>query len=369
MIVFMRRAALLALLLVAGNGQRALAQEPPMTLWRFLGIPQAHHTLHAKIFNRHGHHPHLEPKPPILPLADPANLESGIPALEAAAEIKMAEDLAPQKIKAIRYLASIGCGCYDKGGKVTDALLAATDDCTESVRLAAVQAISETAQGQNCEQCGQRGCCNPKIVEQLAVMAYERDEFGGWVEPSQRVRQAALQALAVCCPDRGPVIIVAPEPDVVPDIEPLEPDVIEPLERIEELEDDPVLPPLPPTSRRESHYTDGRFMPVSVAGSRGLEHGEPGHLAPVMTPVCGEVRSVNFFNGDVQVRLHSQYVLHAGTKLGVFQRLAGGTDQVVAEIEVVEAGPGQLVGRVVDRRMLANVTRGAAVTGWHNTSN
>jgi hypothetical protein len=46
-------------------------------------------------------------------------------------------------------------------------------------------------------------------------MAYQRDEHGCYVEPSQRVRQAAAQALAICCPNTGPVAvetIEAPKP-------------------------------------------------------------------------------------------------------------------------------------------------------------
>jgi hypothetical protein len=67
----------------------------------------------------------------VKPLADPANLNSDNPAIKAAAEIKTEEDLAPQKIKAIRYLSTIACGCYPQ---VRPALLAALDDCTEEVR-------------------------------------------------------------------------------------------------------------------------------------------------------------------------------------------------------------------------------------------
>jgi hypothetical protein len=72
----------------------------------------------------------------------PANLESQNPALKAAAKVKSEEDLAPQKIKAIKYLATIGCGCYPG---VREALLAALDDCTESVRYEAAIAFCQAA--------------------------------------------------------------------------------------------------------------------------------------------------------------------------------------------------------------------------------
>ncbi|MDZ4817352.1 MAG: hypothetical protein SGJ20_00090, partial [Planctomycetota bacterium] len=57
--------------------------------------------------------PGLEPKPALLPISDPANLESPNPAVATAAGVKADEDAAAQKVKAIRYLATIGCGgCY-----------------------------------------------------------------------------------------------------------------------------------------------------------------------------------------------------------------------------------------------------------------
>ena len=55
--------------------------------------------------------PGLEAKPPVLAITDPANLgEDASPAVQAAAKVKAEEDGAQQKIKALRYLATIGCG-------------------------------------------------------------------------------------------------------------------------------------------------------------------------------------------------------------------------------------------------------------------
>jgi hypothetical protein len=161
--------------------------------------------LHANMFNRRGNFPKLEKKPPLLKIADPQNLKSDVPAIKAAAEIKQAEDLAPQKIKAIKYLAQIGCGCYDKDEKITKALLAAMEDCTEAVRVEAVRAISLAAAGEMCSQCKQKSCCNEKIAEQLYKIAYELDDLGCPLEPSERVREAAIEALNICCPNRLPV--------------------------------------------------------------------------------------------------------------------------------------------------------------------
>lgn len=199
---------------------RTTPSPPPPTLWSFLGLPQAMRHSKDSLANHFGKHPKLERKPPLKALADPANLDSDVPAIKAAAEVKQAEDLKPQKIKAVRYLAEIGCGCYNKDGKITDALVNAMTDCTEDVRKAAIDAIAEAAKGEACENCKQQSCCNEKITKQLADLAYELDENGCPLEPSQRVRQAAIEALAVCCPSYGPPM--EPQPVGPGEIEGLE---------------------------------------------------------------------------------------------------------------------------------------------------
>ena len=185
---------------------QAPAPAPSPTIWRFLGITQLHEAVHAKVFNHFGHHPGLEPKVGLKPLADPANLASKYEALKVAAEIKQAEDLAPQKKKAIRYLASIGCGCYDKEKAVTKALVAAMSDCTEDVRLVAIEEIEKAASGESCDNCSQVSCCGKEISEMLAQIAYALDDTGCFLEPSERVREAAESALGVCCPGIPPPI-------------------------------------------------------------------------------------------------------------------------------------------------------------------
>ena len=212
--------AALAVLLVLSNAPHiAHAQAPPVpaapvtTIWDKLGVPQAFKGLKKvkdHLTNAHGNHPGMEAKPPLTALTDAANLASDNPAIKKAAEIKKEEDKAPQKIKAIKYLAKIGCGCYDRDGSITDAILAATDDCTESVRLAAVKAI---AKGKQCGRCDEKKCCGEDLIKRLAKMAYEKDDTGCWIEPSQRVRKAAIEALLYCCPDRGPGEVIE-EPEV-----------------------------------------------------------------------------------------------------------------------------------------------------------
>ena len=199
-----------SLLLVLISVTSAVGQAPPVpaptpTIWSFLGIPQGCKKIHGVLFNRRGNLPGLEKKPPLKPIAAEEFLQSEWPVLKEAAEVKQAEDLAPQKIKAIKYLTKIGCGCYDKEDKITKALEAAMGDCTEKVRLATVEAIAEAADGECCSSCGKVCCCNETILKKLAELAYERDDTGCHLEPSSKVREAAAAALVICCPSEGPV--------------------------------------------------------------------------------------------------------------------------------------------------------------------
>lgn len=186
----------------------AVAQAPAVaprqaTLWSFLGIPQAYTSVRDNFDNRNGNRPRQERKPNLVRLADPQNLESPNPAIKKAAEIKKEEDLAKQKIKAVKYLTKIGCGCYNRDGSITDALLKALDDCTEDVRYETVKAITDAANGEACVNCKNKSCCSEELSNKLYEMAYERDDAGCYLEPSERVRQAAAEALRACCPGRG----------------------------------------------------------------------------------------------------------------------------------------------------------------------
>ncbi len=176
----------------------------PVTLWRFIGIPQGIQKVRDVTTNRRGRFPGLERKPALTRIGDPANLASPNPAIKAAAEIKTAEDMKQQKIKAIKYLATIGCGCYDKDGKITDAILAATDDCTPDVRMAAIEAIEAAASGECCRKCGSTSCCNEKVNKRLSEIAYERGDDGCPLEPNAEIRQAAKRVLCKCCPGGPP---------------------------------------------------------------------------------------------------------------------------------------------------------------------
>lgn len=177
----------------------AAPASPPCTIWQFLGVPgiaKGACSIVGCIQNRLGTlFPGLEAKPPLLAITDPANAQSSNPAVSAAAGAKADEDAAPQKVKAINYLGTIGCGgCYPE---VQDALLAALDDCTEAVRFAAVSALRGTACGQ-CKVCRKKSCCSPKVMEKLYKVANDVDDTGCYKEPSPRVRRMARLAMGAC---------------------------------------------------------------------------------------------------------------------------------------------------------------------------
>ncbi|XZE32847.1 peptidyl-prolyl cis-trans isomerase [Pirellulaceae bacterium SH501] len=137
-----------------------------------------------------GRFPGLQPQPPVLPITAPENMgPDAPPAVQAAAEIKKEEDSAQQKIMAIRYLATLGCGgCYEK---VEEALLEGLNDCTESVRYEAVRAL-QCRPDCGCKFCSSPSCCSLAVRKKLDELT--RCEK----EPSERIRRHARMALACC---------------------------------------------------------------------------------------------------------------------------------------------------------------------------
>lgn len=170
------------------------------TLPQFLGLPNVAkgaggilQRLGSRLLNGldlTGRFPGLQPQPPVLPITDPANLGADAPpAVQAAAEIKQEEDAAPQKIMAIRYLATLGCGgCYSK---VEDALLEGLSDCTEEVRFEAVKALQCKPEC-GCKFCSSPSCCSMKVRKRLEELTTCEKE------PSERIRRLARLALACC---------------------------------------------------------------------------------------------------------------------------------------------------------------------------
>lgn len=226
----------------AAGGQTIVAIAPPaapcckkQTLPEFLGLTDAARAvggaIHSGIsciataLDLEGRFAGLQPKPPLLPITDPANMnENAPPAVKAAAEAKKEEDSAGQKIMALRYLAELGCGgCYPD---IEDALLASLDDCTEEVRFVTVSALRNTNRP-NCHYCNSKKCCSNKVQKKLRALAFETNEDGCFKEPSARVRRQARLALQTCgglnpepnapspeqVPDEGPVEATATTPD------------------------------------------------------------------------------------------------------------------------------------------------------------
>ena len=250
------------------------------TLWRFLGIPQGFQRIGDARLNRSGNFPGLERKPPLKPIAHPDNLLSNNPAIKKAAEIKMQEDLAKQKIKAIKYLAKLGCDkCY---GGVKEAMMAALDDCTEQVRYEGAKALAEAAV-QHCDVCSRQCCCDEELTKKLAAIVYEMDDKGCPLEPSERIRNMAKEALDACCPNVGP-----------PPAEIIEQPPIEqpPIER------PPELPPeVPPETPAELPPPPGR---------NGVAPRVNGDLPPATIPPMPTARPALPPDGSTQSFLRSR---------------------------------------------------------------
>lgn len=274
--------ALLACVAMFVNGCAIHTAPPTVTVWNKLGIPQAFDAANANLINRRGNHPGLEKKPPLKRIADPANLKSPNPAIKAAAEIKAEEDLAPQKIKALKYLASIGCGCYDKEGKVEAALLAGLNDCTEEVRKTAAQTVVTLVGNCSCHDgCG-NNCCTEKIQEKLQDMAYGETD-GCYHEPSAEVRAIAMQALSACPPVS--VLPAAEDPRETVPTPPVPgretaPGVGEPL---------PPIPPPTPMQTSASKLQKAEFVSLPAASTKVPE---PNFYAPAKVGFAGQAQVV-----------------------------------------------------------------------------
>ncbi|MGC1275210.1 MAG: peptidylprolyl isomerase [Planctomycetaceae bacterium] len=241
----------------------AVAPAAPCTLGGFLGITPVCAAVGKDVQHKLAFFgqffPFLEPKPPLLTLTDPANLASSVPAIAAAAEIKAEQDMAPQKIKALKYLATIGCGgCY---AGVEDAFLAGLEDCTEEVRFEAVKAIYATA-GSPCVHCNNKACCSPKIRKRLEELAFEGSPCPK--EPSARVRRMARIALNAC----GAAAPLAPPPELPTEIIPEGPtELAPPPAPVPARESAPPPPPPPDPLATVSPSATGLTASARVASA------------------------------------------------------------------------------------------------------
>jgi hypothetical protein len=180
---------------------------PTATVWDKLGITGASAQIRDSLVNRSGNFPGLEKKPPVLKLADPANLAPEKPeVIKTAAKIKQDQDLKKQKLKAIKFLAEVNCGCHNKDDAVAKAFLEALNDCDPDVRKAAVEAICQTAG--KCTQCRsgcETTCCTEEIIKKLNDLAYGKTEQGCPKEPDASIRSLAAAAARKCpCPPPKP---------------------------------------------------------------------------------------------------------------------------------------------------------------------
>lgn len=330
-------AMFLVLVGTAANYAQSPAAAAPRTLWRFLGIPQAFQKMNANLVNRRGNFPGLERKPPLKALSDPSNLEANDSATKVAAQIKRSEDEKPQKVKAIKYLASIGCGCHNRHGEVSGALFEALDDCTEEVRYEAALAIAESAKSGSCVNCEQRGCCAPAIVRKLSNIAYAQDANGCWTEPSARVRRAAIAALEAC----GPIVN---EPLPTPATPP-----------------EPGAKPNPPESLNDES-TSGRLPPVEPEGEF-IDSG-PRRLPPTASSADlgpdALVRDVSPSQGLIEIVCRESMALPATTRLQVAP-VGAAPNSAVAEFVVVASRPGSALARPVGRTHIGSVAVGDPV--------
>lgn len=180
----------------------APAAGPPPNIFDFLGCTQLKSELCGAVgcaLNMLGTaFPGLMAGLPMTSLTNPAALASSNPAIAAAAGAKAEENAAPQKVAALQYLGTLGCGgCHPE---VEKALLAGLDDCIETVRFAAAEALAETSRNR-CRYCTSSRCCSLKIRKRLEEIATERDDYGCFKEPSARVRRMARVALCNCSCD------------------------------------------------------------------------------------------------------------------------------------------------------------------------
>lgn len=192
------------------------------TVWDKLGITGASAKLRDATLNRSGNYPGLEKKPPLLRIADPKNLAADKPeVIKAAAKIKQDQDLKKQKIKAIKFLAEVNCGCYNKDDAVVKAFLEALSDCDPDVKKAAIEAICTTAG--DCSKCRtgcETTCCTKEILDKLNDIATGKDEAGCLKEPDAEIRRMAAAAARKCPTPRpkAPEEIPAPPPSEIEEL-------------------------------------------------------------------------------------------------------------------------------------------------------
>ncbi len=356
-----------------------------------LGIAQALNLMGGQI-NKSGKHPNLEPKPPLTRLAATSNRESSNAVIKKAADIKHAEDLAPQKIKAVRYLASLGCGhCYDEQGAVTvgEALVAGLNDCTEKVRHATVKALYDRAKHMQgdaaCASCN-GSCCTQEIVDKLWELACGYRDDGCLVEPSERIRILAAETVNLCCPTRCEPYYAVPEEtshDQTEDAATVEPAPETDDSSNEASPPNPLPAPLPETlpapapvpaaattgEKQADLSTDSdaaqpTILPASFRSNEADDHetetdAEPAvaednanvestdGLADKVITISGRIESINRDHGTATVRFKRRYLLPPGATMTIHHRHQLGRVSTTGNVQVLDSLPGQATVRPI----------------------
>ncbi len=180
------------------------AKPAPMTLPRFLGadVVIRRTVLLCQVVREKAAIavPALEPKPLALPLSHPASADSPSPAVAGAHKTQKAKAAKAAKVKAIAILAGEDCATNPH---VEEGLLAALDDVSSDVRIAAIEAVLRSRRSceVGCNDC-LGGCCSPAIRAKLTTMVFEKSGPNCWLEPSSKARRLARLALDAC---GGPV--------------------------------------------------------------------------------------------------------------------------------------------------------------------
>ena len=344
----------------------------PATLWRFMGVPQGWQKLRGATSNRNGNRPGREPTPPLKAIADPANLQSGNPAIEAACKIKQQEDLAPQKIKALKYLATIGCGCYDKVYDVKGAFMAALDDCTEEVRLQAAESVGEAAETQ-CAVCSKSCCCTAEMMQKLNDIATQRDDEGCFVEISADVRRAACEALLAC----KRRVRVYPAPPAVPvrggEVQPeteAQPDMPVPPQASTGGQSELINEILEPKERPSAPSIKSSVRATAVSRRDASELESSGSRAPA-TPsgrspsgsLSGTIVGIDAKTYTVDVEFDGRRQPTVGSHFSIQHDYALSTANL-GRLEIVYlAGNGRAIARPIGRTDIAKLGKGDRLSG------
>lgn len=296
---------------------------PVPTVWQKLGIPQSGARMRDGLVNRRGNFPGLEKKPPLLAIADPANLDPAMPEMiKAAAEIKQDQDLKMQKIKALKFLAEVNCGCYNEDDKVEAAFLEALQDCDPDVRKAAIAALDKAAGNcpKNCRTGCETTCCTEKILDKLQDIAFGTKN-GCYKEPDGEIRSAAKDLFCKC-------------PRPIKEVPPLDP----PEELITPIPAEPIElreGKLSSTQRTKrgagfSLSDSNRQTPARLVSSESREDID--HLSSVISnpELLVRAKAVGFNShlGELLVQLPEAYDVRAGWRVVVLDQhgsLAQGT--------------------------------------------